>query len=245
MESVESFTVLDLSSKWRSKTELYNLLTREGKVYLPPKQDSTQSFLRDVMIGKKSYIKWEEVKVIKVPQYKGLTVRDILNFANRNIHIDRFLPKYEYLKDPNREWLCNVINTIIPEKFQKYIELRVEERKKSLINSQNLGISVQPEFMKLFQQSKSISTVKGKSHFLTRMPKPTKDKLVIKRLEEEWKENKEREKDVENQITDLKEKLKKLEEEQIEGQENADKLNKLYQLGIIDSKGEPVNTDMN
>ena len=95
------------------------------------------------------------------------------------------MPKYEYLKDLNREWLCNVINTIIPEKFQKYIELRVEERKKSLINSQNLGISVQPEFMKLFQQSKSISTVKGKSHFLTHMPKPTKDKLVIKRLKEE------------------------------------------------------------
>ena len=50
------------------------------------------------MKGKKSYIKWEEVKVIKVPQYKDLTVRGMLNFANRNIHFDRFLPKYGYLK---------------------------------------------------------------------------------------------------------------------------------------------------
>ena len=53
MESVECFTVLDLSSKWRSKTELYNLLIRQRKVYLPPKHDSTQSFLQDVMKGKK------------------------------------------------------------------------------------------------------------------------------------------------------------------------------------------------
>ena len=41
--------------------------------------------------------------------------------------------------------------------------------------------------------------------------------------------NKERETAV---IAYLKEKLKKLEEKQIEGQENYDKLNKVYQLGI-------------
>ena len=149
------------------------------------------------MMGKKKYVSWENVKVIKVPQYKGLTVRDILNFANRNIHIERFLPEYDCLKDPNREWLCNIINTIIPDKFQKYIELKIEERKQQLINSQNLGISVQPEFIKLFKQSKSISTVK-KSHFLTRIPKPTKDKIIIKRFEEERKEFSEKEKDVEH-----------------------------------------------
>ena len=87
------------------------------------------------MMGKKKYVSWENVKVIKVSQYKGQTVRDILNFANRNIQIERFLPEYDCLKDPNREWLCNIINTIIPDKFQKYIELKIEERKQQLINS--------------------------------------------------------------------------------------------------------------
>ena len=51
---------------------------------------------------------WENVKVIMVPQYIGLTVRGILNFANRNIHIERFLPEYDCFKDPNREWLCTL-----------------------------------------------------------------------------------------------------------------------------------------
>ena len=93
---------------------------------------------------------WENIKVIKVPQYKGLTVWDILNFANRNIHFERLFPEYDYLKDPNREWICNDVNEIILNKFQKYIELK-SWRKQQLINFQNLGMRVQPEFIKLFK----------------------------------------------------------------------------------------------
>ena len=48
-----NLTVNDLSVKFKSKIELYNVLTREGDVYLPPKQDSTQKSLRDIMLGNK------------------------------------------------------------------------------------------------------------------------------------------------------------------------------------------------
>ena len=67
MESNEDLTVSDLAAKFKSKIEIYNVLTREGNVYLPPKQHSTQKFLREIMLGTKLYIKWNEVKVIKVP----------------------------------------------------------------------------------------------------------------------------------------------------------------------------------
>ena len=66
------------------------------------------------MLGKKNYVKRKNVNVIKVLQYKGLSVKDRLRFAERHIHIERFSPKYDYLKNPNREWLCNVIYFIIP-----------------------------------------------------------------------------------------------------------------------------------
>ena len=56
MDQVENFTVSELAVKCKSKTELYNLLAREGKIYLPPKQDSTQSYLRDIMLGEKLYL---------------------------------------------------------------------------------------------------------------------------------------------------------------------------------------------
>ena len=63
MEIDHSFTIRDLSSKCRSKTELYNMLVREGQIYLPSKQEATQKFLRDVMMGKKNYIKCDDVRV--------------------------------------------------------------------------------------------------------------------------------------------------------------------------------------
>ena len=76
-----SMTLNDLSSKFKSKIEMYNLLTWESYIYLPQKQDSTQKFLRDEMLGNKLYVKCSSVNAIKVPQYWGLYVRDLLKFA--------------------------------------------------------------------------------------------------------------------------------------------------------------------
>ena len=57
------------------------------------------------MQGKKRYFKCEDVKVIKIPKYKGLRVREILSFAEEKISIAQYLPEYEYTKEPNREWI--------------------------------------------------------------------------------------------------------------------------------------------
>ena len=67
MESDQCLAVVDLSSKWRSKTELYIFIRKESKICLPLKQDANQSFLRDVIMERKNYIKLEDINVIKVP----------------------------------------------------------------------------------------------------------------------------------------------------------------------------------
>ena len=126
-------TVNDLAVKCKSKTELYNVLMREGNVYLPPKQDATQKYLRELLLGKKSYVKWNEAIVIQVPQYKGFRVKDLLNFAESEFEIHDFLPKYDYNKEPNREWLCNLINTLITDKFKEFINIEIKRRNKELI----------------------------------------------------------------------------------------------------------------
>ena len=46
MEINNKLAVNNLLAKFKSKTELYNVLTREGNIYLPPKQDSTQQFFK-------------------------------------------------------------------------------------------------------------------------------------------------------------------------------------------------------
>ena len=71
----------------------------------------------------KNYINLEDVNGIKV-QYKDLTVRDIINLAHQNIHIDRFLSNYDYLKDSYREWQSNVVSMIVSEKINNLLNLK-------------------------------------------------------------------------------------------------------------------------
>ena len=80
-------------SKYGSKTKLYYVLAIEGKIYLPPKQDVNRSYLRDIMQGNKLNLKCDQVTVIKVPQYKRLRVKDIIQFALAQLDITKFLPK--------------------------------------------------------------------------------------------------------------------------------------------------------
>ena len=57
MEASSMTTVKDLASKFKVKSELINVLSREGNVYLYPKRDVTQKYLRKLLRKEKLYIK--------------------------------------------------------------------------------------------------------------------------------------------------------------------------------------------
>ena len=71
------------------------------------------------------------------------------------------MPEYENSKEPNRERVCNVVNTLLSDDFKEFIDQRVNERKQSLIDSQDFRIAARPEFIQLFKESKSVSLKKG------------------------------------------------------------------------------------
>ena len=237
-------TVNEISAKFKSKSELYNVLTREGSIYLPPKQDSTQKFLRSIIMGNKLYVKCEDVIVIKVPQYNGLHVKDILKFASTKINIKKYLPDYDYFKEPNREWLWNIVNTLVPQDFQSFIKEKIEIRKNDIIKSQNLGIQAKPEFISIFRKSQAVSSMKGRSHFLARMPKISKDRQMILDLEEEKEVHDSKVKKLIDEIDDLRNKIQQLEDNQTDNEENINKLSNLYELGLIDENGQPISNRM-
>ena len=89
--------------------------------------------------------------MIKLPQYKYLFVRDFLNFAATEINIKRYVPDYQYSKEPNREWLGNLLNTLMPHDFQTFVAEKEEIRKQDLIESKNLTINAKPEFIDIFR----------------------------------------------------------------------------------------------
>ena len=196
------------------------------------------------MNGSNLYIKCNKVSVINIPHYKGLQVRELLKFASLKINIEDYLPEYQYCKEPNREWLCNVINTLILKEFHEFIQEKIDIRRDELIESQSLGIRVNPEFAELFAKSKAVSTMKGKSHFLTRMPKVNKDLQRIMQLEEEIKESDSKERALNKEIEELKYKIQDFENQQNENNDNLDKLSNLYKLGIIDDNGCLINNKM-
>ena len=245
MENNYIFTINELSAKWKSKTEVYNLLSREGDIYLPPKQDAISKYLRDLMMGKKLHLKCSEVNVIKVPQYKDFKVRDLIRFAESKLDIDKYLPEYSYHKEPNREWLCNIISTLVKDEFKEFIREKIDQRNKELINMQNLGICAKQEFIDIFKRSQAIPTIKGKSHFLTRVPKLTKDQQRLKKLEDEKNIAESKTKLLKRELDGLRDKITYIESIQGDADENIEKLGKLYKMGIIDENGEPINNNMN
>ena len=171
------------------------------------------------MQRKKRYLKCEDVKVIKTSQYKGLRVHEILSFAEEKISIAQYFPEYEYAKEPSREWLWNVVNSLIPKEFKVFVDEQVILRKESIVKNQNLHITAKNEFVEIFKASKAVSLEKGKSHFLARLPKMNKYKLELGKVWEEKEEGDHLIQQVEAKITQFNSKMEEIESKMPENED--------------------------
>ena len=156
MELREQLTTNEVGVKYKSKKELYKLLSTEGNLYLPPMLATNKGYLSGVMMGDKKCVTCEDVRVIKVPQIEGLTIKEILEFARSKINIKEYLPEYDYEREHNREWLWNVIHSLLGESFRKHVEKKWKEREKKLLEKKNLNTQTLPQFTKLFKESSSV-----------------------------------------------------------------------------------------
>ena len=69
------------------------------------------------MRGFEKFLYTKNVIVVKVPYFKGLSIYEIIVWAKNNSDIDSYLTTYSYHKYPDRDWICNVLNTIENQKF--------------------------------------------------------------------------------------------------------------------------------
>ena len=114
-----------------------------------------------------------------------------------------------------------------------------------MIQSQNLCVNVKQEFLNLFQNSQAVSLSKGKSHFLARLSKKSKNQSKLDEYEEEKRINDDKIIRLEKEIDRLKDKCQALIEADKNNDINAEKLDKLYQFGLIDEDGNLIENDMN
>jgi hypothetical protein len=61
----------------KSKLDLFNILSKEGQIYLPPYEYCTMDFLKQILSGNKRYLKNEEISIVNVPRFSELAGKRI------------------------------------------------------------------------------------------------------------------------------------------------------------------------
>jgi hypothetical protein len=61
----------------KSKLDIYNILAKEGQLYLPPYNECPMTFIKDIMTGKKKVFKRHEIRMIDVPYFDELAGKRI------------------------------------------------------------------------------------------------------------------------------------------------------------------------
>lgn len=102
LNNIQQVNINDITSKFRSKKELYNFLSQECGAYLPRHNSTNIYFLKDIIMGEKEvdfyyfiilqYISRKDIMIADVPHIDGLTVEDFLDYANDKDSIKKYLP---------------------------------------------------------------------------------------------------------------------------------------------------------
>ena len=121
-------------------------------VYLPQIESVTIFHLRDLAMSQRTRIKCEEVQVLQVPHFEGLTISTMLEYVEGNETVLRALPsiKREVDRLP-RAYLANVIYTIVGQPFKTWVEQQVALRNQKVALEGAKLIVMVPEIARLFQ----------------------------------------------------------------------------------------------
>ena len=75
--------------------------------------NTTIYFLKSIVSRQKSYLHNDDVKVIHVPQYKGLSIEKVLQFVSNKPRIDQYLPDHPDIEKVPKQWIVNVCAAVL------------------------------------------------------------------------------------------------------------------------------------
>ena len=81
VEPAVQISAKEIGAKFRSKREIYRFLTAECKCYLGDFETMTIWHLRDLAAGDRQIILSSRVKFISIPNYTGLKIEKMVEFA--------------------------------------------------------------------------------------------------------------------------------------------------------------------
>ena len=103
-------------------------------------------------------IKCDDIKFLHVPQYENLNIVCILEQARKTDRVNFYLPEDRDMHKVPRQWLINIVYTIIGNPFSEWVKSEIVKRNTDLAKKQNLLIEMDPEIARAFQSSVNISS---------------------------------------------------------------------------------------
>ena len=81
-------------------------------------------------------------------------MRDIADFLNNGRqHVFEYLPDHQEIHKVGKDWICNVIATVLKGEFTGWIRNQIEIRNAAVTKKKNLMIDMDPEVAAAFNQS--------------------------------------------------------------------------------------------
>ena len=137
-------------------------MSSEVCAYLPSYETVTIWHLRDLVMGAKTIINNDDVKNISVPQYEGLSIADIYEWARDKPGVLSSLPPEKETSKMSRAYIANVIYTKVGEPFKDWVNAQVDARNEKVAIEGDNVISMDPRIAEIFLNSSAIS---GKSQW--------------------------------------------------------------------------------
>ena len=95
---------------------------------------------------------------VSVPHYENLSLEKIKAFTStKHCDIDSHLPDPIELHKVSREWISNVIATVMKNIFTDWVKEKIEERNEEIKDKNDMNIELDPDVAEAFKNSTSVS----------------------------------------------------------------------------------------
>ena len=139
--------------KYQSKPEVFRFCTHDCGMYLPKYDAVTIWHMRDLIARSRTRIKQTAVQHIQVPRFEGLKIETMLAYAADKPEVMACLPSVRREREAlPRQYLANVIYTIVKEPFKNWVNAIVDERHEERRKEEDI-IMMDPEIAAVFNAS--------------------------------------------------------------------------------------------
>jgi hypothetical protein len=98
------------------------------------------------------------MRTISVPYYDSLSLQKIIEFCREQpneMHL--YMPDRLEVHKVSREWICNVIATVLGETFTNWVRVKIEARNEDVTEKKDMNIELDEDIAAAFNASTSVS----------------------------------------------------------------------------------------